>query len=60
MEKQTVIMVAKFTFFQLLSHNMKEKNGSLVKMSLDGNGKMFSKENVMASLDLKPFYYFAI
>ena len=53
-------MVAKFTFFQLLSHNMKEKNRSLVKMSLDGNGKMFSKENVMASLDLKPFYYFAI
>ena len=48
-------MVAKFTFFQLLSRNMKNKNGCLVKMTLDGNGKTFGKENVMASLDLKPF-----
>ena len=48
-------MVAKFTFFQLLSRNMKNKNGCLVKMTLDGNGKTFGKENVMASLALKPF-----
>ena len=34
---------------------MKKKNGSLLKMTLDGNGKTFDKENVMASLDLKPF-----
>ena len=34
---------------------MKNKNGSLVKMTLNGNGKTFGKENVMASLDLRPF-----
>ena len=34
---------------------MKKKNGPLFKMTRDGNGQMLGRENVMASLDLKPF-----
>ena len=54
LEQQRVVVVAKFKFFQLLSRNMREKNGPLVKMILGRNGKMFGRENVVASLDLKP------
>ena len=56
LEQQRVIVVAKFKFFQLLSRNMKEKNGPLVKMILGRNGKMLGRENVVASLDLKQFF----
>ena len=56
LEQQKVVVVAKFKFFQLLSRNMKEKNGPLAKMILGRNGKMLGRENVVASLDLKQFF----